>query len=840
MTPEQFVRLQSLFEDALQRPTAERRVWAEAQCRGEPSLREALFRLLDADASGSDRLEKSLIDGVSGAAQSLLDEGAASGDQVGRYRLLREIGRGGMGRVFEAEFDEAGVRQRVAIKLLRRDALSPSTRSRFLRERRLLASLVHPGIARLRDIGETASGEPYLVMELAHGVPITQWCAERRLGIRDRLELFRQVLAAASHAHRQLIIHRDLKPGNVLVDDQGQVKLLDFGIAKALDGNEAETQAHERMLTPMYAAPEQLLDAPTGVACDVYSLGVMLYELVTGSVPHPRDDLTLAEFERRVTLVPPPPLAKTVAQRPSALEAAGLGPVARWKRECPDDLDALVQRALHKSPEERFASVDQFEEDIRNLLEDRPIRARGGGFGYRFRCFVRRHRAMVAAGTLAGTLLVAGGVAFVRQAEQTARERDRARAAVEILQQAFQSADPFQMGGEVATARGILRGAGERLLARLEEDPETYAPIALDLVETQFSLGLIADDAEWIDQVLQHPAALRLDAGERAAALGVRFAILREDRHAARQRLDRYRAEWPGSERMALLEAQIALLEQSPEQAVDVLIRRTGLHDEAFRRAATDEPEALWQLADALQASARVPEAIELLERLLGVQSAGLGQDHPRVLVTRLRLADLHRANGDNALALDELDTMALSVAAAFGPRSAIAGLLKATRARVLASLRRHVEASEAFLDAEAIYAASFGPGHRNTIKVGFNAAQLLVWAPESRARGLEEFRRIDTLARQSFEADDPLLEFIGVEHAAALRVAGRRESARQVLLSMPQASSRGDTASSLWAKGVRELLSEPEGCSSPAMGTSGGDTARRLKAAICSDEGAI
>ena len=837
MTPEQFVRLQSVFEDALQRPASDRRAWAEAQFREEPRLGEALVRMLEADESESDRLEQSLIAGISSAAQSLLDEGAASGDQVGRYRLLREIGRGGMGRVFEAEFDEAGVRQRVAIKLLRRDALSPSTRSRFLRERRLLASLVHPGIARLRDIGETESGEPYLVMELAHGVPITQWCAERRLGIRDRLALFRQVLAAASHAHRHLIVHRDLKPGNVLVDDQGQVKLLDFGIAKALDGNDAETQAHERMLTPMYAAPEQLLDAPTGVACDVYSLGVMLYELVTGSVPHPRDDLTLAEFERRVTLVPPPPLGKTVAQRSGALDAAGLGPLARWKRECPDDLDALVQRALHKSPEDRFASVDQFEEDVRNLLEDRPIRARGGGFRYRFRCFVRRHRTMVAAGTLAGAVLVVGGAAFIRQAEQTARERDRAQAAVEILQQAFQSADPFQMGGEVASARGILRGAGERLLARLEDDPETYAPIALDLVETQFSLGLIAEEAVWIDRLLAHPAASRIDGGERAAALAVRFAILREDRRAARQRLDRYKVEWPGSQRLTFMEAQIALLEQTPEQAVALLVEGTRFNEEAFVQAPADGPEALWQLADALQASSRVPEAIELLDRLLEAQSASLGRDHPRVLVTRLRLADVHRANGAYALALEEIDAMSMPVDAAFGQRSSISGLLEATRARVLAGMRRNVEAGDAFLDAEAIYAASLGPSHRNTIKAGFNAAQMLAWAPESRMRGLQEFERVGEVAGESLAADDPLREFIGVEHAAALRTAGRLESARQVLLAMPQSSPDSQATSTRWEGAVRDLLSESGGCIASREDTGLGGLPRRLSAAICSDE---
>lgn len=837
MTPDQFVRLQSVFEGALQQPASERRIWADAQFRDEPGLRDALVRLLEADESDSDRLEQSLIDGVSSAAQSLLDEGAASGDQVGRYRLLREIGRGGMGRVFEAEFDEAGVRQRVAIKLLRRDALSSSTRSRFLRERRFLASLVHPGIARLRDIGETVSGEPYLVMELAHGVPITQWCAERRLGVSDRLALFRQVLAAASHAHRHLIVHRDLKPGNVLVDDHGQVKLLDFGIAKALDGNDAETQAHERMLTPMYAAPEQLLDAPTGVACDVYSLGVMLYELITGSVPHPRDDLTLAEFERRVTLVPPPPLGKTVAQRPGALGAAGLGPVARWKRECPDDLDALVQQALHKSPEDRFASVDQFEEDVRNLLEDRPIRARGGGFGYRFRCFLRRHRAMVAAGTLSGAFLVTGAVAFVRQAEQTARERDRATAAVEILQQAFQSADPFQMGGEVASARGILRGAGERLLARLEDDPETYAPIALDLVETQFSLGLIAEEAAWIDGLLAHPAASSVDGGERAAALAVRFAILREDRRAARQRLDRYKVDWPESPRLAFMEAQVAFLEQAPEQAVALLSRGTRLGDDAPLQAAVDQPEALWQLADALQASSRVPEAIELLERLLRVQSARLGRDHPRVLVTRLRLADVHRANGDYALALEELDAMSMAVDAAFGQRSSISGLLEATRAAVFAGLRRSIEAGEAFLDAEAAYGASLGPGHRNAIKAGFNAAQMFVWAPESRVRGLQEFDRIGRLASEALAVDDPLREFIGVQHAAALRTAGRRELARQVLLAMPQSSPDSEAVSPRWEGAVRDLLSESGGCLASLEETGRGGLSGRLSAAICSDD---
>jgi len=300
---------------------------------------------------------------------------------IGSYRIVSLIGRGGMGCVYLAERSDGEIEQRVAIKLLRADGHRAAWRERFLRERQLLASLQHSSIVRVIDAGHTDDERPYLVMEHIEGVAIDVFAA--KLDVRSRLKLFVRVCEGVAHAHRRLIIHRDLKPSNILVDASGQPKLLDFGIAKLLDDETELTLTADRLLTPKYASPEQLAGGPQTTATDVYSLGVVLYNILTGVTP--RDHATNG-------------LPDNV-------------PVASFHNpEVPEDIDFVLKKALRTEPEERYVSVDEFAADIRDALEGRPVAARSGDSWYRARKIVRRSAiplvaSILVAGSLAGGLI---------------------------------------------------------------------------------------------------------------------------------------------------------------------------------------------------------------------------------------------------------------------------------------------------------------------------------------------------------------------------------------------------------------------------------------------------
>ena len=364
-----------VFREVADLSPAERRRYFEKH-RVSAELRAEIESLLSFDSPGAPFAEL-----IAGEAAAVLETEPApsAGLRCGAYRLTRLLGRGGAGEVYLGERADGQIEQQVAVKLIQQGAPRPSFRSRFLQERQILASLQHPGIARLLDAGETAQGRPYLVLEYIDGVPIDVYA--RDLDLRDKLRLFLQVCDAVSHAHRHLIIHRDIKPSNILVSADGQPKLLDFGIAKILDAATDQTRTQERLLTPDYASPEQVRGAVQSTATDIYSLGAVLNDLLTGQSPHAFPSHTPEAIDTAICTTEP-------------ASARRLNP------DLPADLDFILRKALRKDPADRYSSVEALADDLRAFLEWRPVRARSGNAWYRVRRFTRRYRTVVAAALL--------------------------------------------------------------------------------------------------------------------------------------------------------------------------------------------------------------------------------------------------------------------------------------------------------------------------------------------------------------------------------------------------------------------------------------------------------
>jgi serine/threonine protein kinase/TolB-like protein len=373
MTPRQWNEVESILSRALDLPESDREAWLTRECEGRPELRAEVESLL--------RLQY--------VAEAFLEPGASEGRRIGSYRLVEPIGSGGMGAVYRARREDQSFQQEVAIKLMDSALqLRPEAVRRFMEERQILAELAHPNIARLLDGGCTEEGIPYIVMEYISGLPITMYCDRQALDLNARLRLFAQLARAVHYAHQRMIIHRDIKPANILVTDEGIPKLLDFGIAKLQDedqGGTARTQTMARLLTPEYASPEQVSGAPVTAASDVYSMGVLLYELITGRKPYRLATNQRQEIERAIRDQTPEKPSRT---RPS------LGPI-------PADLDQIILMALRKEPERRYGSAEELAEDIDRFLAELPVRARKDSLFYRGAKFLRRHRLPVIAASVA-------------------------------------------------------------------------------------------------------------------------------------------------------------------------------------------------------------------------------------------------------------------------------------------------------------------------------------------------------------------------------------------------------------------------------------------------------
>ncbi len=453
-------------------------------------------------------------------------EGLPAGHRIGPYRVLQEIGQGGMGTVYEAVRDDDQYSSRVAVKLIHPGRDEESVVRRFRMERQILARLEHPNIARLYDGGTTAEGRPYFVMELVEGVPINRYCDERRLAVRRRLELFRQVCGAVQLAHQNLVVHRDIKPSNILVTDDGVPKLLDFGIAKLLEGDPADPTAQTTRsvflpMTPQFASPEQIYGALTTTASDIYSLGVVLYFLLTGRLPyHFWGSSPLAEMVSRMQHEETTAPSAAVLQDAEGAETekrTALVEVSRQRnaqprelsRQLAGDLDNIVLMALAKDPRRRYGSVEQLSEDLRRHLLGFPVMARPATLGYRMGKYVRRHRLVVAAVATILGLLIAFSVAMTFQVAETARqrdlaelERDKAEEVADFLVEIFEVVDPGEARGNTITAREILDQGARRVAQQLSDQPLVEATLLNAIGTVYRKLGLFDQALPLLEEAL--------------------------------------------------------------------------------------------------------------------------------------------------------------------------------------------------------------------------------------------------------------------------------------------------------------------------------------------------
>ncbi|MGY6553335.1 MAG: protein kinase domain-containing protein [Wenzhouxiangella sp.] len=468
----------------------ERRGHLEMLSADDPALRAELEALL----ASHERAESFLDSSVVPEAEAALAERFRArmiGKRIGPWLIEAALSEGGMGSVYRVRRDGTDFVQQGALKLIRSGLESSELVRRFEHERQVLARLQHPNIARLLDGGTSEDGVPWLVMELIDGQAIDAWCDDRQLSIDARLDLFDQVCRAVHFAHQALIIHRDLKPGNILVDRSGTVKLLDFGIAKLLEGAGGErTLTQQRLLTPSSASPEQFLGQPVTTASDVYSLGLLLYRLLCGQAAYEIDAATApAEAQRLICRDMPtgPSLSLRSTDRLAFIaQARGTRP-DRLRRQLEGDLDTIVLKALRKEPERRYGSVEELAADLRRYRAGLPVSARPDSRPYRVRKFIGRHWMGLAATSGMFLALALGLGVALWQTEQARIERDRVLRINEFLQTILIEADPYQAGAD-ATVRDVLRKASDMVGERFGDQPDLEAPLRHTIGYTQLSL----------------------------------------------------------------------------------------------------------------------------------------------------------------------------------------------------------------------------------------------------------------------------------------------------------------------------------------------------------------
>lgn len=635
MNRDRLARIEELFFEALDRPPDERDAFLDRACGEDGELRRRIAELIAADP-GSDEILDPLADQVRAASALEIETAARPRFQLGPYRAEEAVGRGGMGVVYRASRVDGAFEQQVALKLLHLDMQTGEMQARFVAERQLLARLEHRNIARLLDGGVTAEGRPYFVMELVAGRPITQYCRQEGLTLQQTLRLFLQVIDAVSYLHRNLVVHRDLKPSNLLVRRDGVVKLLDFGIAKLLaeEVDSPLTVTGGQLLTPQYAAPEQLAGGAVTTATDVYGLGALLYELLSGRRPRDVDGEGAARADDEVRMSPGQALARA-GQDATGTDRPG------WHR-LPRDLDTICLKALRSDPDRRYASAEQLGRDLEHLLEGRPVSARGDSLAYRLGRQARRHWKGVAA---VASIMIVLGLFLVRERGLRNRAEEaalRAEAVSEFLVDLVSSVNPARAQGSEVSVIEVL----DRAEAKLGEDaafagrPAVEAEVRLVLGRTYRALGRVPEAAAQLESAFELAGGFK---DPNPTALAAAQAI------AAAGRVDRARREelirWVIAERRSslgplhpdtlnarsVLARTFELQRRWPEaeslnrEILDAWMRSHGAEHPGTLKAAN-------RLAAVLYDTARYAEAASLYEEALRRSRLVRGPSHPDTL----------------------------------------------------------------------------------------------------------------------------------------------------------------------------------------------------------------
>jgi len=558
--PKRWQRIESLLDEALDLDPSKREAHVRNQAGDDEQLVAQVLKMLAASEEAETFLEgtnrSDLEDALARMSSSVSEgsDGEPEIERAGPYRLVRKLGRGGMGQVYLGVRDDEAFKRYVAVKVIRRGMDTDDILKRFRVERRILASLNHPGIAQLLDGGATDDGVSYFVMEYVDGEPITKYCDENRLSLRDRLSLFQKVCAAVHYAHQNLIVHRDLKPSNILVTKEGDVKLLDFGIAKFLNPDLTGytlpmTREEQRVMTPEYASPEQVRGNSLTTASDVYQLGILLYELLTGHRPFTFQTRAKGEIEK-IILEEAPEKPSTMISRvgtavdtvdnapdPEAISSKRRTPLAGLRKQLSGDLDRIVLMALRKEMDRRYQSADQLQLDISHYLAGRPVSAQDDTLTYRVGKFVQRNKMGVAfASVVLVLLVVTTGVAVwsasvtERQRQQIALEAEKSREVVNFLVDLFEKADPEYSQGRDLTVREMVDIGAEDVRERLADHPEVQSELMRVLSLVYAGLGEEGEGMRLAEEAYAEQQNLsgERDTPEMAAALFA-MGVLKDD-----------------------------------------------------------------------------------------------------------------------------------------------------------------------------------------------------------------------------------------------------------------------------------------------------------------------
>ncbi|MEM7353389.1 MAG: serine/threonine-protein kinase, partial [Acidobacteriota bacterium] len=769
MSHDRWRRAQEVFESVIELPADQRQDEAARLCGDDEDLLTTVHDLLRADAGPDPMPDIDPVVELEGA----LDERRRRqwiGRRLGSYLIVDHIGDGGMGSVFLAERADEAFTKQVAVKLIHRtdhDGLQ-----RFQAERQILADLEHPNIARLIDGGTTQEGRPYLVMEHVEGEPITTYCDRHRLTIRQRLELIRQVCAAVGVAHQNLVVHRDLKSANILVTRNGTPKLLDFGIAKLLGGStwQPETRATGRLGTPDSASPEQVLGGRITTATDVYALGVLLYELLSGGRPYRWRDRTPAEIDAMLRYdVPKLPsqvaLSQVYGASPAAVATArGLRP-ASLRRALIGDLDNIVLRALRREPERRYRSVEQLSEELRRHLEGLPVEAQPPTLTYRLGKLVRRHRV----GLVVVLLAIALVISILFQSVRVRQERDRAlhekataEAVTRFLVESFQEVDPSRSQGDQISARRLLMSGAERARRELTDQPQEQATLLLTIGRILSGLGLYDEAEPLLDDALNQRVGLLggqhtqvAEVWHESSLLLARRGNFEEADRLVQEALSRQPPRSAKRARTLHLQADIRLAQGQHEESLD--LHREALQIERETLSETDRQtlEGLAAVGVAHQRLTHYTEAEAIFRHALALQSEAYPGDRPTTVILLRRLAHvlIRQKKPQEAL---EPAVQAVEMSRRLWSQAHIE---QADTLNTLANVRRELsQAADAYplyLESLAVSRQALGDRHPRFVGTLLNVAFLL-------HQDLERPGEAEALYREALET---FRSTVGVEH---------------------------------------------------------------------------
>jgi serine/threonine-protein kinase len=769
--PERWKQVRDLYLCVVDLGSEAREAHLDEACGEDLELRREVESLISQSDDSKNFVPGVIEHAANGLVGETEPELSEHPHQIGRYRVIALLGRGGAGSVYLAEREGSSFQHQVALKILRSGLSDTLMAARFKSERQILADLRHPNIARLIDGGTTDEGVPFLAMEYVDGERIDRWCDRTRQSIEQRIDLFRVVCSAVQAAHRSLVVHRDLKPANILVTADGHPKLLDFGIAKILDPSShshtlAVTRTFDRLLTPAFASPEQVLGESVTTASDVYSLGVVLYELLVGRSPHVFKNSSVTEIERVVSQTDPERPSVAVRSRqgtPTGAAAADARRTSedRLARRLAGDLDTIVMTALRKEPDRRYPSVEAMGEDLRRHLAGLPVSARPDTVSYRAGKFFRRHRASVIA-TVAGMIAVLGfGIQSTINARRAVRERDRAlvaeeRARVEaktaervssFLVDLFRISDPGESRGQEISVREILDRGAQRLDDELADEPGTRARMLKTVGEVYDNLGEFERAADLLAQSVEILRRNDPQGPELPATLNelakARFNLgqIEEAKILSKEAFDTAGNTFSSDhEQTALalnnlgwLAYEESRLDEAERYHREALEMRMRLHGDEHEAVA----ESLFNLGTVALELKRIEEAVDLYQRGYEMRRNVLGEDHPLTISSAGNVLAALEAQHEFARGLEVIDEVMPTAIRVLGTEHPDIAYLEVMRGRQLRFLEQFDEAESAFTEALRIERLTRGPDHPYA---GYALIQIgVIRAETGRLQGAEE-----------------------------------------------------------------------------------------------------